>query len=91
VDRLERVDLSCWAVERQRTSASAKSRAHTPHAAAAARRTAAGFSPVLLSAACRAMSTMLATGDPDQRKCEAHLGTPPPVPRVKNRETPERD
>jgi hypothetical protein len=39
----------------------------------------------------RAARCIAAPGDPDQRRWEAHPGTPPPVPRVKKHETPERD
>jgi hypothetical protein len=39
----------------------------------------------------RAARCIVAPGGPDQRRCEAHPGIPPPVPRVKKHETPERD
>jgi hypothetical protein len=40
----------------------------------------------------RAARCIVAPGDPDQRRWEAHPGTPaPPVPRVEKHETPERD
>jgi hypothetical protein len=39
----------------------------------------------------RATRCIVAPGDPDQRRWEAHPGTPPPVPRVEKHETPERD
>jgi hypothetical protein len=34
---------------------------------------------------------IVAPGGPDQRRWEAHPGIPPPVPRVKKHETPERE
>jgi hypothetical protein len=39
----------------------------------------------------RAARCIVAPGGPDQRRWEAHPGIPPPVPRVKKHETPERD
>ena len=39
----------------------------------------------------RAARCIAAPGGPDQRRWEAHPGTPPPVPRVEKHETPERD
>jgi hypothetical protein len=39
----------------------------------------------------RAARCIAAPGGPGQRRWEAHPGTPPPVPRVKKHETPERE
>jgi hypothetical protein len=39
----------------------------------------------------RAARCIVAPGGPHQRRWEAHPGIPPPVPRIKKHETPERD